>query len=465
MTRVQAIGSVQAIIGADGRIVSADPPILHLQQAAGGHETGPLLVPQLAAIARMAQQLKIMIARPVVAGGDGNDIRMWVRARPLESGVELTISDWRETRVAIPHHDSAQRAADIALAAEGWAWQTDSQMHFIRFDAVQAADRNEGEPLPPGQAITAIFRLDSDESGSNSILASIAQRRSFFDELAPSVETHSRLFRLSGHPLFDVAGNFAGYRGKAALVEPETNLAARTPAAEAVPNAAASETFLPDFGKRLDLALRQPLGRIIANADTISRQLEGPLRLDYASYAADIAHAGRHLMELVDDIADLQAIDRPNFQVAREEIDLADIARRAAGLLGVRAADKHIQIEAPRAEESLPAVGEFRRALQIMVNLVGNAVRYAPENSHVWLRVDVVGDMAALVVADQGYGIAPEDQERMFEKFERLGRDDSVGSGLGLYISRRLARAMGGDIRVDSAPGQGARFVLTLPVQ
>src|SRR3546814_16760303 len=90
------------------------------------------------------------------------------------------------------------------------------------------------------------------------------------------------------------------------------------------------------FGQRLDRALRQPLGRIIANADTISGQLQGQLRRDYANYASDIAAAGRHLMELVDDLADLQAIERPDFNPVMEDLDLADIARRAAGLLADR---------------------------------------------------------------------------------------------------------------------------------
>ena len=66
-------------------------------------------------------------------------------------------------------------------------------------------------------------------------------------------------------------------------------------------------------------------------------------------------------------------------------------------------------------------------------------------------------------VADQGKGIAPDDQERIFDKFERVDPAEPGGTGLGLYIARRLARAMGGDIGVDSAPGQGARFTLTLP--
>ncbi len=81
----------------------------------------------------------------------------------------------------------------------------------------------------------------------------------------------------------------------------------------------------------------------------------------------------------------------------------------------------------------------------------------------VWIRAERDGDRAVLVVADQGKGIAIADQARIFEKFERVDPSEPGGSGLGLYIARRLARAMGGDITVDSAPGQGARFTFTLP--
>jgi signal transduction histidine kinase len=101
----------------------------------------------------------------------------------------------------------------------------------------------------------------------------------------------------------------------------------------------------------------------------------------------------------------------------------------------------------------------------VVVNLLANAIRYSPEGGSVWLRTDREGDLAALVVADQGKGIAPEDQARVFEKFERVDPNEPGGTGLGLYISRRLARAMGGDIALDSAPGQGARFTFTLPLQ
>ena len=93
----------------------------------------------------------------------------------------------------------------------------------------------------------------------------------------------------------------------------------------------------------------------------------------------------------------------------------------------------------------------MRRAVE---NLIGNAVRYSPEGASVWVRAERDG-VARLVVADQGKGIAAEDQARIFERFERVDTSEPGGTGLGLTISRRLARAMGGDVTVESAPGQG----------
>src|SRR3546814_16014052 len=99
-----------------------------------------------------------------------------------------------------------------------------------------------------------------------------------------------------------------------------------------------------------------------------------------------------------------------------EDIDLADIARRAAGLLAVKASDNQIRIEAPNADETLPAVGEFRRALQIMVNLIGNAIRYSPEHSTIWILVEGAGDLAKVKVAEQVRGSAQQANDKNIEK-------------------------------------------------
>ena len=434
-------------------LLSADEPVMTLQAEAGGARDGPLLVPQLAAIARLAARLGIPLSRPVVAAAGHADIDMWVRARPCADRVELSIVDWQE-RPPRAQDRTADRDADLLAAGEGWSWQIDTKMQFM---AVTAAKIHDGDDLPkPGVKLTRHFQLLADAEGDMPILRAFAERRPFVAQRVVKVDRPIHAsgdeWLLSGVPMFTTAGRLTGYRGRAVPVEA---------ASEPIKDSGALYPAM--FGKRLDRALRQPLGRIIANADTIHEQREGPLREDYTAYAADIASAGRHLMELVDDLADLQAIDRPDFSVAIEDIDLADIARRTAGLLSVKAVDRDMRFVTPESDDNVPAKGEFRRALQVMVNLVGNAVRYGPQGGTIMVTTEYRAGSACAIVQDEGRGIAVEDRERIFEKFERLGREEAGGSGLGLYISRRLARAMGGDIIVEDSDGPGARFVFSLP--
>ena len=451
---------IRATASVDGTLLSADAPVLALQREAGGDLRGPLAIPQLAAVVRLAARLGVAVSRPIVAAAERGDIDMWVRARgdngPHGPVISLSIIDWHERPSFALAGDMNRRDADLAGLADGWTWQIDTQ---LRFQMILAGMDVQGvlppDPPLPGSRFSSYFRIQADEDGDMAILQGFTQRRAFRDQVAVLANDPDRFVRLSGFPLFDLAGQLVGYRGKACPVE-EMVLPPRV-------DPALLALYPAEFGKRLDRSLRQPLGRIIANADTISAQLEGPLRPDYADYANDIAVAGRHLMALVDDLADLQAIDRPDFSVIFEDVDLADIGRRAAGLLGVKALDRKIMIRPPEADQNMPAVGEFRRVLQIMVNLIGNAVRYAPVGSQVRIAVERERGQARITVIDQGPGVAPEDRERIFDKFERLGRDDPGGSGLGLYISRRLARAMGGDIVIGGAPGEGARFILSLP--
>lgn len=219
------------------------------------------------------------------------------------------------------------------------------------------------------------------------------------------------------------------------------------------------------FGKQLAPVLRQPLHRIIANAETMGSELLGPIRENYASYARDIANAARHLTALVEDLDDLEAVERPGFSTAQDDIELGDVARRAAGLLALTAADHRMTISLPDAQTYVTATAELRRVLQITLNLITNAIRYSPVGTDVQVEVGAEDGFAYLSVPDQGAGVDAEHHERIFAKFERLGRTGDGGSGLGLYISRRLARAMGGDLTVEAAKGGGAKFTLRLPQQ
>src|SRR5690606_11049838 len=142
----------------------------------------------------------------------------------------------------------------------------------------------------------------------------------------------------------------------------------------------------------------------------IRTQLAGPLAEEYGRYAADIATAGEHLLALLDDLADLEVVEDEQFTTAPDRIDLADVARRAAGILGVRARERGITIDAPKPGESAPAIGEFRRVLQILLNLLGNAIRYSPGDSQVWIRVESDEGRARITVADQGEGLTDDQQ-------------------------------------------------------
>jgi signal transduction histidine kinase len=164
-------------------------------------------------------------------------------------------------------------------------------------------------------------------------------------------------------------------------------------------------------------------------------------------------------------LSDLEAVERPGFSTAQDDIELGEVARRAAGLLALTAADHRMTISLPDARTYVTAIAELRRVLQIMLNLITNAIRYSPDGTEVWVEVGAEDGFAFLSVSDQGAGVDANDHERIFAKFERLGRTGDGGSGLGLYISRRLARAMGGDLTIEAAKGGGAKFTLRLPQQ
>ncbi|ODP37558.1 PAS domain-containing sensor histidine kinase [Sphingomonas turrisvirgatae] len=440
-------------LGRDGRLLDAESRLADLNARAGGKVGEPLAVPQIAAIARLALRLGIAVSRNVVAADGEDDLDLWVRAEPDADGVLLEVSGWRPRTPWYAPIEDPVRESDFLRAEADWVWESDAAMRITHLSLDAAARHGFDAGALLGRPITLLFALEADEQGGFPILSAAATQTAFEGQVAELRGTSKRV-RLSAAPRIDAQGRFAGFTGAASMIDPAETIGPAPPA-----------DIDSILGERVDRALRTPLSRIIANADSISAQLDGPLRENYAEYASDIASAGRHLLSLVDDLADLSAVEREDFHVDSEPLDLADLARRAAGLLAVRASAAEVEIDRPQFDETLPATGEFRRVLQILVNLIANAVRYSPPGGKVWIRLEREEGMGCVIVADQGKGIAVEDHARIFEKFGRVDPSEPGGSGLGLYIARRLAGAMGGDIMVDSAPGQGARFILTLPAR
>ena len=452
-----------AVIVARGRcegsdlLAGADEALAALQRACGGVVPGQLAIPALLELTRKAWHYRMKLARVFQAQDGENAVSAWVEIIPDDDGLALALSNWRVTPLATAAVAEAAGDTDEAAMLAQVA-----DLH-ARLDARQAVLAT-GRSSAPLEALGAAMRDGFGQPWTDFVtIPGIAHRQPM----------HWRLIDGAEVTVADLAG-----RWQARLLPVPGDGAAAgfdlyliPVAIEAVPAgdvADAAKDAVPDaldgvLGRDLAPALRQPITRIIANAETIRTRLAGPLADEYANYAADIAEAARHLLGLVEDLADLDAIEAPGFAPSPDAIDLADAARRAAGILGVRASERGITVEVPGEGEAMAAVGEWRRVLQVLLNLLGNALRYSPEGSRVRLTVARVGERAVVTVADEGAGLTSQQQAKVFDKFERLGRSGDGGSGLGLYISRRLALAMGGDLKVASEPGEGARFTLELP--
>ncbi|WP_254514650.1 sensor histidine kinase KdpD [Novosphingobium sp. G106] len=451
-------GTIRAISDGADCLVSADKAIAALQLRCGGELPGTIAVPALLEVVRKARRYGLKLARTIQAQDGSSAITAWVEVEPIageDAGCEILLRNWQ----------SAPLAAEDAAEAEERRGEIDR--HFAeltaRLDAGQRVLTVEAEG-PDLAALAAAMEAGFGRPWTDFVAIPGNHQQPMHWRLLDGGEVavpgSTRSWRASLFPQQGLGEEPAGFELCLVSRDLPTSVL-EVPRSKPVP---ARDRLV---GREIAPVLRQPLARIIANAETIRSRLAGPLAEDYANYAADIAAAGQHLLALVEDLSDMEVVEADDFSTAPDRIDLADVARQAAGILGVRAREKGITLDPPRAGESLPAIAEFRRVLQVLINLVTNAIRYSPEDSQVWIRLEA-GDgeesgRARVIVADQGPGLSEADQARVFEKFERLGRSGDGGSGLGLYISRRLARAMGGDLTVEAAPGQGARFILEVP--
>ncbi|MEC9066969.1 MAG: sensor histidine kinase [Pseudomonadota bacterium] len=448
-------------IDGDDCLVEADEPVASLQRECGGEVPGALAIPGLLAEIGKARAAGARYATAFEAQADSEIVSARVEIFPHagEDGTcSIGITDWQ---VAPAPVDSDAQAASRRLeigrnVAELWA-RLDSAQCVLAVE-VRASDL---EPLGRRMA-GALGHPWTDFVDLPGTVHEQPMHWRLLDDAEVRVAESQRTWRAMLAP---VAPASAGKGGFELLLVADSALDTSTRDGDESQDSGVAAPPPPSrrIGQELSPVLRQPIARIIANAETIRTRLAGPLAEEYSNYAADIAAAGQHLLALLDDLSDLEVVESEDFDTAPDEIDLADVARRAAGILAVRAKERHIEIAGPADDVSVPAIAEFRRVLQILLNLLGNAIRYAPEGSSVRLKLSDRKGRARVSVIDEGPGLSAEQQARVFEKFERLGRSGDGGSGLGLYISRRLARAMGGDLSVKSKPGQGASFRLDLP--
>ncbi|MGE5563805.1 MAG: ATP-binding protein [Bacillota bacterium] len=422
-----------------GRLIAADAELEALQREAGSELGQMLALPQVAAVAQLARKLGTAVARPAIAASADNDIELWVNAVPEGDEIALSLEGWTVRPAAGPRLTSilggGSEAAETSTQNE---WATDEELRIISLSPHLAEVLGIDGGEASGGPLTRILRLEEDAEGDMPLLSALAARRSFTGQRARSRADEGCVVVLSGEVVTAADGGFAGFRGTA----------------ESEKDAAAAVTRrLAGFDQAFDQLLRSPIDRIIDSAEQIVARSDGPLRSDYASYGNDIASAARHLLSV------LRSMSEDPAQI-HGFVDLASLAAEAVIMLESSAEERGARIELEKPEP-LRARGEERAVIQILVNLIVNAIRYSPEGGTIRLSFARTDATASVTVADEGPGIAAGDEQRIFERFERAHPNEG-GTGLGLAISRRLARSMGGDVTLDSAPGEGARFTLTL---
>lgn len=215
--------------------------------------------------------------------------------------------------------------------------------------------------------------------------------------------------------------------------------------------------------------LRTPIAAIVGYSELLSDGIVGELTDKQHEMVERISQVAAHLSEMVNDILDLAKLDAGRLELHAEPVPLEELVREA--VLAVepqaRAKDLPVRLEMDGVGDETVLV-DPPRARQILMGLLANAVRFTAEGE-VRVTAGITGTRTRVTVRDSGPGLPAGSEEAVFEEFPQLsggrGRKQETGSGVGLAVSRRLARAMGGDLTVENTPGAGAAFTLHLPLR
>lgn len=223
-----------------------------------------------------------------------------------------------------------------------------------------------------------------------------------------------------------------------------------------------------EFLASMSHELRTPLNAILGLSESLAEHTAGPLNEKQERYVKTINESGSHLLSLINDILDLARIEAGQIVLNIDEVDLHQVCQASLRMINELANRKNQEVSLRLDEDIGSLWADERRLKQILVNLLSNAVKFTPSGGKIGLEVrgDRQEKLVHFTVWDTGIGIAKEDLQRLFQPFVQVDSSlarEAAGTGLGLALVAQMARLHGGGVSVESEPGEGSRFTVTLP--
>jgi PAS domain S-box-containing protein len=383
------------------------------------------------------------------------------------------------------------RHEEILSTVSDWVWELDRDWSFRR-----SSTRNDQVlGFDPGFVVGRdFFEVGTVEENPRRPRRRPLRRRQRapFDGVHYRMATpdgEERLFALSAIPQFDEeSGDFTGFRGSARDVtaevaadrrardyrdELERTLAAlRHKNAEldaALERATAADRAKNEFLAMVGHELRTPLNAVIGFSEMIDGEVFGPLGNDrYDAYVDDILSSSRHLLGVINDIIDVVKLELRELSLQPDEIAVPKFLETCAAFVRERARNQGVALELDAAASLPPLIADPQKARQMLINLLGNAIKFTPQGGRIALTARVDGEMLAIAVADTGCGIPADRIAEVLEPFKQadgsLARSHE-GLGLGLPLTRQLAELHGGRLALDSVAGEGTTATLYFPLE
>jgi signal transduction histidine kinase len=222
-----------------------------------------------------------------------------------------------------------------------------------------------------------------------------------------------------------------------------------------------------EFLANMSHELRTPLNAVIGFPEVLIERMFGELSEKQDEYVRDIHASGAHLLSLINDILDLSKVEAGRMELELADFHLPQAIENALVLVRERALHRGITLEQSIDSRLGEMQGDERKIKQVLLNLLSNAIKFTPEGGRVGVRAEPVDEHVEVAVSDTGIGIAPEDQEAVFEEFRQVGTAEkkAEGTGLGLALARKFIELHGGRIWVRSQIGAGSTFTFTIPTR